>query len=346
MAAGCGKKKDEGKAVSGTGKETVIAKYDNGQVTDTEFNKYATLLSLSDPQTAMYLSIPQLKEQELQKYVMYKVFYDQATDADKKEADTQAADFEKQLNDALKTQPALKTELDKSKLTVADAKALVNRIVASSKVIGRKNDDFVKKVTDDEIKTRFNKNPSDYNIVTLRHVLIMTSDPSTGQQKHTPEEALKLAKEAKTKLDAGGDWNEIAKKYSEDTGSKDKGGLYEKQEAKSWVSGFKEAANTQEIGKIGDPVESQFGYHVIKVEKREATPYEKLSQPDKDELKQSVASGKLNDYMKAEQDKIKLKITLPQEPAAGAGTGGAAGSGNAATNGAGTNNAPKEPAAK
>ena len=49
------------------------------------------------------------------------------------------------------------------------------------------------------------------------------------------------------------------------------------RQANGWVAEFKDAANTQEIGKVGDPVQSQFGYHVMKVESREATPYDKLT---------------------------------------------------------------------
>jgi foldase protein PrsA len=259
----------------------------------------------------------------------------------------------------------LKAQLDKSNLTVAEAKALVKEIVTSSQIIQAKLADFSTKVTEAELKAKYQENPSAFDVATVRHILVKTSDPTTGKTFHTPEEALKLVKEAKDKLDKGGDWKEISKKYSEDDGSKDNGGQYKDAKISGWAPGFKEAASTQKIGVIGEPVESQHGYHVILVEKRSSTPYDKLTKEDKDGangLRPSIASVKLNDYMTAEQEKIHLKVTLPKEPAAstdGTTNGGAtnnatdnsatnsgaatnnAGSGNAATNGAATDNTAK-----
>ena len=92
-----------------------------------------------------------------------------------------------------------------------------------------KGEELKPTVTEEEIKAEYDKAPADFNVVSVRHILIGTIDPNTGAELKTDEEALKLAKEVKAKLDAGGDWNALAKEYSTDTGSKDNGGLYEKQ---------------------------------------------------------------------------------------------------------------------
>jgi len=340
LAAGCGRSgKDGGDDLPGAGEGKTVATYDGGQVTEKEFDNYATLVGMTDPSAALYMSIPQFKEQYLRQYVIQKVFHEQATKEDKQASAENAEQFKQKLDDALKTQTDIKAEMDKAGLTSDDIHEMVEYLGAAAGVIQRKQDELTKAVTDKEIQEEYKKDPSQFNVATVRHILIMTTDRTTGEEKHSAEEALKLAKEAKAELEKTGDWDAVAKKYSEDEGSKDNGGLYEDAKVSDWVPGFKEAANTQEIGKIGDPVESQYGYHVIKVEKRTETAYDKLEQADKDQLRNAVGSAKLNEFMESEQKRINLKITLPEEPAEGAdntGTNDAAGNAGTDNTAAGT----------
>ncbi|MFC5701336.1 peptidylprolyl isomerase [Cohnella faecalis] len=316
LLAGCGKK-EKGTSLPGEGEGTVIATYkDGGKLTEGEFNKYADFVAITDPQTAMYLSIPQFKEQFVQQYISQKAFAAQATDAQLKESKAQIDTFKSQLEDALKTQEDLKKQLDEKKITVDELVQIAKIVSDASAVMKTKQDEFIKAVKDEEIKAEFDKTSADYNIVTVRHILIATSDPATGEAKHTDEEALKIAKEVKDKLDKGGDWTALAKEYSDDTGSKETGGLYEKKQAKEWVAEFKDAANKQEIGKIGDPVKTDYGYHVMKVESREPTAYDKLSQTDKDAIVQTLISPKMSDFIQKEQEKLEIKVTLPAEETA------------------------------
>lgn len=313
MISGCGKKDKEGQ---GSDNGNVIATYKGGQVTESEFNKYTAFTQIVNPQKAMYMGIPQFKEEFVKQYIVSNALVKQVSDKDMKEADKAAKDFKTQLAQAVKTQQQYKDLLDQNNLTVDDAAALFKNEVAFQKYYMDKGEELKPQVKEDEIKAEYNKNPSDFNIVTVRHILIGTVDPQTQQTLKSDEEALKIANEVKAKLDQGGDWNKLAKQYSTDPGSKEKGGLYEKQTAGVWDPAFKEAANMQQIGKIGEPVKSQFGYHVMKVESRETTTYEKLKPESKNTLKETVAATKLNEFLKAEQDKLEIKVTLPEEPGA------------------------------
>jgi len=352
LAAGCGKKEETpnnggtngekpttGQTKSpGEGEGKVIATYKDGTVTDGEFNKYTSFFGIVNPQTAMYLSIPQLKEQFLREYVGYKILSARLTptDEEKKKTQEETDAFYAQVKTAMEQNPDLKKTLDEAKLTEADIKYFYNMIMAIMK-------SEESKVTDDQVKTYFEKTKDDYNIITARHILVATADASTGKELRTEEEALKRAKEVKAKLDAGGDWNALAKQFSDDGGSKEKGGLYENQEAKAWVPEFKDAANKQEINKIGEPVKTDYGYHVIKVEKRESTAFDKLTAEKKLTLKQTVASENLNAFMTTELPGLITKIDLPQEEAPagdGATNGGATNGGT--TNGGAKNDAPAD----
>ncbi|CAM4486083.1 peptidylprolyl isomerase [Paenibacillus tarimensis] len=343
MAAGCGKKDNTNTTGGGntpaTGETsaTVVATYkDGGQVTEAEFDKYITLTQITDPQNAMYLMIPQYKEQELKRYIVYKEYEKKATEEQLKTAEEQAETFRKNIEEALKENEELKKTMSDSGLTVDDAKAIAKTMLAASAVIEAKRVEFSEDIPDEDLKAAFNEKQADYTVATVRHILVGTSDPATGEQSRTEEEALSRANEVKEKLEKGGDWGELAKEYSDDTGSKENGGLYEEQQVNSWVEEFKNAALTQEIGVIGDPVKTTYGYHVMKVEKREEVTFDKMTQEQKDQLRESIAVEKLNEFMTQEQEKLEIKVSLPQEePAPAEDAGNAATEGNAGTDASG-----------
>jgi len=77
---------------------------------------------------------------------------------------------------------------------------------------------------------------------------------------------------AQAALASGKDFGEVAKKYSSDTGSAANGGEYSWQPRGYYVPEFEAAAFSQPIGEIGEPVRTEFGYHIIQVIAREELP--------------------------------------------------------------------------
>jgi peptidyl-prolyl cis-trans isomerase D len=110
----------------------------------------------------------------------------------------------------------------------------------------------------------------------VRHILVKTK-----------EEADKIKKD----LDAGAKFDELAKKYSQDPGSKDKGGLYTGVTRGQMVPEFDKAAFTLPIGKVSDPVKTDFGFHVIRVDARREARVKPLSEV-KPELEQVIKAEK------------------------------------------------------
>ena len=94
--------------------------------------------------------------------------------------------------------------------------------------------------------------------------------------RHILVESEDEAKQVIEELKKGGDFAELAKKKSKDPGASDGGdlGYFTKEQM---VPEFSNVAFTLEAGKISDPVKSQFGWHVIKVEdkrKKKAPDFE------------------------------------------------------------------------
>jgi peptidyl-prolyl cis-trans isomerase D len=91
--------------------------------------------------------------------------------------------------------------------------------------------------------------------IDVRHILVKGGDEKKA-----------AADELKKQLDSGANFAALAKKYSEDPGSKDNGGLYNGIVRKQFVAEFEQVAFSQPVGKISDPVKTNFGWHIIKTE--------------------------------------------------------------------------------
>ncbi|MEJ9250304.1 peptidylprolyl isomerase [Bacillus thuringiensis] len=97
----------------------------------------------------------------------------------------------------------------------------------------------------------------------------------------------KTAKEIKEKLNSGEDFAALAKQYSEDPGSKEKGGELSEFGPGMMVKEFEDAAYKLEVGQLSEPVKSSFGYHIIKLtDKKELKPYEEEKENIRKELEQ------------------------------------------------------------
>lgn len=126
------------------------------------------------------------------------------------------------------------------------------------------------KVTDEEVKQYYEANKEQFNTseqVRARHILIKFD---TAQEKvgRTEEQAKKMAQDLIKELEKGADFAKLAQEKSEDPGSKNNGGEYTFSRGQM-VPEFEEAAFSLKPGTFTkEPVKTQYGYHVIKVEER------------------------------------------------------------------------------
>ncbi|MFB5679125.1 peptidylprolyl isomerase [Paenibacillus terreus] len=313
LLAACGK--SGGQSADEKQKDTskVVATYKGGEITEKEFDREIGMMKLLYPGYEQALDTDEMRQNIVKQEIAYEYLATQANDA----AKTAGAKSGQEQFDQFKSSVGadqFKTMLDKQKLTENDVKDYLTNIMTVT-------ESEKAKVTDEQLKAEFEKNKDQFTTATVRHVLINFTDPKTNK-KRTKEETLKLAKEVEAKLKNGADFAEIAKKYSEDPGSASEGGLYKDTPVGQWVDAFKEAAKTQPINEIGNPVETEYGYHIIKVESRTMADYAKLTAAQKDSLMNSIVSGNVSNFMSKDLDALITKIDLPAVPAAEKGTNG------------------------
>lgn len=183
-------------------------------------------------------------------------------------------------------------------------------------------------VSHEEVKAFFEGQPDLFRVpetVTARHILISVPSDATSEERAKKREK---AEKVRAELLAGGDFAELAKTYSDDPGSRDRGGVYEFARGRM-VPPFEEAAFTQKIGEIGPLVETQSGYHIIQTTNRspahtisleEATP--RIRQ-HLERAKWAQAVGEYIRRLQAGANIVRPGATpMPAAPA-GAGTPGA-----------------------
>lgn len=150
-------------------------------------------------------------------------------------------------------------------------------------------------ITDEEVQNYYDKNIS--GKITARHILItpdVTSTMNDKEKETKKKEAYDLAKSLIDQINNGSDFSELAKQYSKDTVSALNGGLLDEFDNNSnLVPEFLEAAIKLEVGKYTtEPVESQYGYHIILKEKEEN---KKSFEESKDEIKTTLANQKIQE---------------------------------------------------
>lgn len=159
--------------------------------------------------------------------------------------------------------------------------AIVQKFQA--KVNGERN------IPEADLKKEYDKDTKMYDKVTVTHVLFLYAGKDNKRSK---EDSKKLADDTLAKVKAGEDIKELAKKLSEDTGVTENSGVYTFTKYDNLVPEFIDWALKANVGDSGI-VETTYGYHVMKLDKREPTPFNDV----KDKIKAEISQSKYNDEL-------------------------------------------------
>lgn len=142
------------------------------------------------------------------------------------------------------------------------------------------------KIEDEDIQEYYDMNMSEFDkekTVEARHILLSVDEDAAPE---VVEEKRKKAEEILEMAKNGRDFAELAKEYSEGA-TRETGGLLGEFKKDDMAAPFSEAAFSMAEGEISDPVRTQYGWHLIKVEKvNEASiqPVEEVSDQIREKL--------------------------------------------------------------
>ena len=132
--------------------------------------------------------------------------------------------------------------------------------------------DLLAKVTisDEELRSTFSKDPSLYaepETVTARHILVLVKPTASKEEQQKALDKIQDIRKRVTAPEA--DFGKIASETSDDTASKIDGGNLGAFQRGMIVPEFEKAAFALKVGEISDPIKTDYGYHIIKVEKHQ-----------------------------------------------------------------------------
>jgi len=175
-------------------------------------------------------------------------------------------------------------------------------------------------VTEEGISQYYRINKDEFKLperVRARHILVKVEKDAGETDKAV---ALNKAKDILKKIKAGKDFAELANEFSEDPGTKGKGGDLGYFSRGKMVKPFEDAAFSLEPGSVSEIVETKYGHHIIKLEDRKPEEVQSLEEvKDRikkklfEDLKQAKIKEIMDNAMKDAGAKIYTEKLLPAE---------------------------------
>jgi foldase protein PrsA len=156
-------------------------------------------------------------------------------------------------------------------------------------------------ITEEEMKEYFETNKATYDTkeqVKASHILV---------------DSEATAQEVRNKLLAGADFAELAKEYSTDTNNNENGGELGFFSKGNMVAEFENVAFALAVGEISEPVKTEYGYHIIKVEEKQAAKeatYEECQALVKEALFNEKLPTAYNTYFEEIYDEYEIENLL------------------------------------
>ena len=216
-------------------------------------------------------------------------------EADKLGVKVSDPDVEKRLKQIKKqyfggSEKRYKQQLAKQGLNDAQVRDDIKAQLIQEKIFKKVTNDT--KVSDAEVKKYYDQHQSQYGTPEQRDVA------------HILVKSKKLADQLYERVKGGEDFAKLAKKYSQDPGSKAQGGKLTISKGQT-VGPFDQTAFLLPTGKFSHPIKTDFGYHIIKalgpVKGATTTPFSKV----KASIKQQLLQQKRNDAMTNWSNKLK-----------------------------------------
>lgn len=220
----------------------------------------------------------------------------------KEETDKQLAETKVWIKEQGLNEQQYKQLLEQRGLTEEELREEIKEGIIQKKVYDNVTKDI--KVEDKEVKQEYDKYKTikytqKPNKMQLAHILVKTEDE---------------AKDVKKRLGKGEKFADLAKELSEDPGSRDNGGQYTVPYVNSgFDETFMKAAFATPEGKISEPVQTNYGWHIINVIKKEEYPPKKYNDVKKD-IEKELLSDKKDKAFEKSFEKWKAESKIKRYP--------------------------------
>jgi parvulin-like peptidyl-prolyl isomerase len=167
---------------------------------------------------------------------------------------------------------------------------------------------------DEEVGPRyFEEHKQDFDTICVSHVLVATEERSDG-------DARARAEDLKALVDGGTAFRTVASEESDDAGAAAQGGDLGCGSRGRFPTAFEDAAYALEVDEVSDPVRTQFGYHLIRVEDRTETGYEEVRDSVRQQLLSDLAADadvtvdrRYGEWREAEDASGRFSVVPPSE---------------------------------
>ncbi|MFL5971638.1 MAG: peptidylprolyl isomerase [Gaiellaceae bacterium] len=177
-------------------------------------------------------------------------------------------------------------ELKSQGLSPEQARDIIRANLVQEAIFNKVTKDV--KVNDEQVKAHYDKNKAQYGT------------PETRPVRHVLVKEKALADDLYAQLKAGGDWNAIAKKHSQDPASKNEGGKMTATKGQL-VPEFEQTAFTIGDNGISKPVKTQYGWHIIQalgpVKKSQSTPFAQVQEAIRQQLLQENRNKEMEKWV-------------------------------------------------
>ena len=162
-------------------------------------------------------------------------------------------------------------------------------------LFNQSDDEKEVKIADEELKAKYEQDKESYRQPEQRHAkhILFKVEKNAPESLRTEKKKQAEAVLAQAKA-AGADFAALAKQHSDDTSNKDKGGDLGFFAAGRMVPAFDAAVFAMQAGELSGPVETDFGYHLIKLEEIRPESVRSFEQ-----VKDNIASGLRRQQAKA-----------------------------------------------
>jgi peptidyl-prolyl cis-trans isomerase D len=170
----------------------------------------------------------------------------------------------------------------------------------------------VPEISGADVQRYYNQHQQEFQTpeqVRVRHILIKV--PANADPK-TVAAARQKAEDVLKQLKAGGNFAELAKKYSDDPGSKDQGGELGFIQHGATVPEFDKTAFSLQPGQTSGVIQTQFGFHILQVEEKQPAHAKSVDEvhnlivADLTQQKQAAAAQNYANQLQAQAQKLGL----------------------------------------